>query len=514
MSNFHSSVSRREFMQGLGIGAAGIGVARLTAPVFHDLDEMMSSKDATGKRPWFVKTRDFKNPTVEVDFSMMNGSFDQRLEAHHTHTHALYIGYQAMAALTALDKRNKEELAAMQANQPGYQHATYALNAANPGSSTTAWAGTLKVKSPAELGVPVWQGSPEENSKLLRAAFRLWGASQIGITAIDSDIKKAFFSYMKTASENYLGDSPAWPPPLTVSRKFLWTDQDKGYEDSTTTALPGNKQMYMVGIVTPMSKELWRRSPSLFKNIANGTRSLRNTPLHQGPQGFLQGLGYMGYTHMNDGSDPIASNAATILGGCTEIARQDNFCFTPEDGSAVGLFVFFTDIPLAPDKPIDAGMFKFCATCGKCAEFCPSNSISKAKEPQWEVPLRNNTSFDWAKVDPTSTYMKQPRVYHFAGKKQYFCDGDTCHLWYAYTAGGCGICYGTCSFNVNTDALVHSLSKPLIANTSVFNHFLYSISKNFGYGVMPADEMESWWDLSLPALGSDTSVEAWSGGYK
>jgi len=481
-------------MKGLGLAGAGVGAASLTSPAFHDLDELLSSP-SYNKRPWWVKSREIGNPTTDIDWSMMDGSFDQRLEAHHIHTHALYIGFDEMEALESQNKRANEELANMKANVPGYSHPTYALDKASPGGPTKTWTGSKKVKSPEELGVPRWQGSPEENSKLLHAATRLWGASQIGISTVDSNSKKMHFKYLKTGSEGLLGRE--WPPPLTVSKEFKWVNEDVGYENTTSITLPGNKQMYLIGIVTPMSKELWRRSPSIFKNIANGTRGLRNGPLAQGPHAFLYGLGYHYYTHMSDGNDPISSPAACIMGGAAEMARQDNFCFTPEDGSCVGTFAAWTDIPLAPEAPIDAGMFKFCATCGKCAEFCPSNSISREKEPTWEIPLSRG----------------KERVYHFPGKKAYWCDGDTCHLYYAYNAGGCGICYGTCSFNVDTSAMIHKLSKGMISTVPLFNGFLFNISKSFGYGVVPPEEMESWWDLSLPSLGSDTSIEAWDIGY-
>jgi hypothetical protein len=35
MSKFHSTVSRRTFMKGLGLAGAGLGTAAATAPVFH-----------------------------------------------------------------------------------------------------------------------------------------------------------------------------------------------------------------------------------------------------------------------------------------------------------------------------------------------------------------------------------------------------------------------------------------------------------------------------------------------
>src|SRR5271169_6697270 len=69
MSKFHSTVSRRDFMKGLGL--AGIGGAALVAPVFHDLDEVMSSDEANSNRPWWIKERDIENPTTGIDWSVM-----------------------------------------------------------------------------------------------------------------------------------------------------------------------------------------------------------------------------------------------------------------------------------------------------------------------------------------------------------------------------------------------------------------------------------------------------------
>jgi reductive dehalogenase len=38
--------------------------------------------------------------------------------------------------------------------------------------------------------------------------------------------------------------------------------------------------------------------------------------------------------------------------------------------------VVTTDLPLAPDKPIDVGIQDFCSKCKKCARECPSGAIS------------------------------------------------------------------------------------------------------------------------------------------
>ncbi len=47
MSKFHSTVSRRNFMKGLGLAGAGLGAAAAATPVFHDIDEITSSKGSS-----------------------------------------------------------------------------------------------------------------------------------------------------------------------------------------------------------------------------------------------------------------------------------------------------------------------------------------------------------------------------------------------------------------------------------------------------------------------------------
>ena len=98
MSNkFHSVVSRRDFMKSLGLAGAGIGAAAATAPVFHDLDEVMSSSYANASRPWWVKNREFMDPTAEVDWSIMK-RYDRRNNAQNRNVEDLFYGQRMMDA--------------------------------------------------------------------------------------------------------------------------------------------------------------------------------------------------------------------------------------------------------------------------------------------------------------------------------------------------------------------------------------------------------------------------------
>ena len=100
MQKFHSTVSRRDFMKFMGITAAGLGAAGLVAPVFHDLDEMAASTKGTQRRPWYVKEREFYNPTTEIDWSVMKRR-DPSNTGQQTEMWAKYYGQARADAASA-----------------------------------------------------------------------------------------------------------------------------------------------------------------------------------------------------------------------------------------------------------------------------------------------------------------------------------------------------------------------------------------------------------------------------
>ena len=61
MSIFHSTVTRRDFMKGIGLTGAALGAAGMVAPVYHDMDEVLASETSWWKRPWYIKEREHDN---------------------------------------------------------------------------------------------------------------------------------------------------------------------------------------------------------------------------------------------------------------------------------------------------------------------------------------------------------------------------------------------------------------------------------------------------------------------
>ena len=77
--------------------------------------------------------------------------------------------------------------------------------------------------------------------------------------------------------------------------------------------------------------------------------------------------------------DQLADAGATRLSLTFELSRA-NIVLNPFLGLRYKASVVTTDLPLEPDKPVDFGLQDFCDKCMKCADLCPSRSISSGEK--------------------------------------------------------------------------------------------------------------------------------------
>jgi len=95
----------------------------------------------------------------------------------------------------------------------------------------------------------------------------------------------------------------------------------------------------------------------------------------------------------------------------------------------------------------------------------------------------------------------------------------TCQLWVKGLGGteiggvGCRRCWGHCVFNSANSAGIHDFVRATAATTGIFNSFFASMHKTFGYGLKEGEEIEEWWEMSLPAYGFDSTKFAKHMGY-
>ncbi len=432
---FHSTVSRRDFMKSLGLAGTGIGVAALTAPTFHDLDELVSTDMANPKKPWFIKERELENPTMEVDWAQI-----KRFTSTHSalSNNTLYdVNYTNVLA-GAIENRKKWMLD----NSPGCTLKDNALNSSVglPEGSTTPW--VPSVKTPEILGVPRYEGTPEENARMMRSALRFFGAALVGYVPLTANTKN-----------------------LIYSNGYTFEDTPNGYLDTKKGKVIPNSGMTVIPIssLTPVTSLM--TAPSILGHAGNNLQNrLRDQAVSSGSR-FLAALGYDG---LCSGIGPAPAFSSLAGGG--EIARTGGGLISASYGIGLGTSMLTTNFPLEPTRPIDAGIAKFCCSCANCADVCPSSSIPTDPEPTWELP-----EYVYSKIPGNSAQFSIP------GKKAFWFNASTCTS-YSMSISRCLACVSSCVFTKMNGSNIHEIIKTIIANTPAFDRFFASMDQIFGYG--------------------------------
>ena len=352
------------------------------------------------------------------------------------------------------------------------------------GRVTEFFAGAKKVKTPEAKGVTKWQGTPEENIRLLRTAFRFFGVSDVGAVDVTNNTRKLVF----TRSRQTSGFKGGW-------RWNKWADIDEAFEEKIpegSKAYIPNKCSQMIVWTVLQPREGTIRYGTLSNAAAS--RAYQQISVIEGQmQDFLRGIGYQG---LQGGTGAIGpSNAWGLLAGVGEMGRAYHVVTSPEFGNNLrGMNRMLTDLPLAPTNPVDAGLMRFCYTCFKCADSCPSDSLNRAKEPSWEqpdAPFAMNPALE-EHYDMLKNYKNWP--WNVKGIKAWWLDVPTCVM--------CRNCMGSCPFSKMHDSSIHELVGAIAATTPIFNGFFRQMDDFFGYGLKDPEE---FWKLDLPTYGIDTT---------
>lgn len=87
-------------------------------------------------------------------------------------------------------------------------------------------------------------------------------------------------------------------------------------------------------------------------------------------EGYIRELGYSAFR------GKVNPQGAALAAGIGELGRN-GLIISKDFGARIHLNdAIMTDLPLVTDGPIDIGVDDFCKVCRKCAETCPTNSIS------------------------------------------------------------------------------------------------------------------------------------------
>lgn len=429
---------------------------------YRDLDEIKSSPAAERKLPWWI--REVDKPTVDINWSQMKrfdcsnimllAGFAQALG----HENAMKLGGRAIETST----KNILE------NEPGFSLREKALVAAGwltslltaehaflgPGLNVPFTMAGI----PDDLKYPRYEGTPEDNTRMIRAAAKLFGAASVGVVELDENTRKLIYSF------------DGWD-----NRKWEFEDVDKAYETKKKKVLPYKAQWVIVYTIR-MSLPSLARAPTALSTAASSIAYSEGTSVQLRLQQFINRLGYQCLADGNMGTSGNSPGFG-VLAGLGELSRL-NRMISPRWGPLVRIFKVITDLPLAPTKPIDAGIFRFCRDCKKCAEFCPSNALSMETEPSWEV------QGPWNNPGVKSYYEKAPNCFS---------------QWLKIGGHDCGICLASCPLSKQDTSFIriHDFVRQVISTTPTFNRMITKLYTDPGYG----KDAEAWWKLDLPPHG-------------
>lgn len=291
-----------------------------------------------------------------------------------------------------------------------------------------------------------WEGTPEENNKIVKKAAQMWGPGETGVAEVN---EQWFYSHEANGT------------PIIFSDKH-----DKPVQTKEAWYIPKTMKSLIV-MVIPMYEPVRKYVPSALAGGAVGTGYSLMAEKASKMAEFLRGLGYNAIPMGNEIglSVPMAIDA-----GLGELGRH-GLLVNPKWGSWIRISKVLTDMPIAPDKPIDFGVAEFCRTCMKCAENCPSESISFDKDPSYEIKCPSNNP----------------------GMKKWYVDTWSCLTFWTENGAGCTNCQGICPYN-KPHTWIHDVVKGISAKTTVFNSTFAALDDILGYGgTVDENNPEEWW---------------------
>jgi len=457
-------LTRRQFLKELGLAGAGVALAPVET-VTPSADYINAAADELAppvplSRPSWAKPAD--KPTVEIDWDVM-----QRFDERNTCRSGL-VKYVGQAKIDEWNKIQQDNLTKwLKENKPGYSLRDVALQAASGvGAVTQSFLGPEKVTTPEDRGVPKWTGSPEEANSVVTAALRHLGAATVGVVELDpKTTEKLIYAYDPDGKE------------------LVFADVDQPSEDEKRRVIP-RKARWVIVYTVQMSEETLKRAPTILGSQTTNLTYTRNRNIQLRLQTFLRSLGYLALGEASTNALGIAP-ALGVMAGLGELSRL-NRLITPEYGPMVRVFKMITDLPMAPTKPINGGIMRFCKTCMKCAEACPSGALSRESEPTWQTrgPWNN------------------------PGHKAFFEDSTKCRWGWAMAGTNCGRCFAACPYGGKGIALVHEFAANVESSTAAMNPFFKKMHDlMFGKlepGFQPIKDPGKWWALDLPEYGINT----------
>lgn len=268
---------------------------------------------------------------------------------------------------------------------------------------------------------------PTAMSRFVKQWAKKLGAVSVGITEL-----RPYHLY------SHIGRGQRYGEPVQLSHKFA------------------------VALTVEMDKLLLDRAPTGPTVMESAQQYLNSGAIAVQLAEFARHLGYPARAHI-DGSYRLICPLVARDAGLGEIGRM-GLLMTPELGPRVRIAVVTTDLPLKPDiRERELSMIDFCTRCKKCADACPSRSISF--EDQIEI----------------------------GGIKRWRIDSESCFTYWCTVGTDCGRCMSVCPYS-HPNNLMHNIVRAGIRRSGPFRRLALTLD-DFFYGREPATlDAPNWLD--------------------
>jgi ferredoxin len=267
---------------------------------------------------------------------------------------------------------------------------------------------------------------PEEMTLFLKSLTEFYGACQVGVAELQP---YHLYSHIGRGNETY-------GAPINTTHRFA------------------------LAFAVEMEFQMSATSPNPQITVETGKQYVEAARVAVQVAAALRNLGYPARAHI-DGNYRVIAPLVARDAGLGEIGRM-GLLMTPNLGPRVRLGVVTTEAELVPDgRRMDSAVIDFCNICKKCAENCPSRSISFDERQEIDGALR------WK------------------------IDSESCFHYWSIIGTDCGRCMAVCPYS-HPDNLAHNLIRWGIARSGAFRRGALWLDDLF-YGVRPTSHPSPEW---------------------
>ncbi|AII58462.1 dehalogenase [Dehalococcoides mccartyi CG1] len=399
--------------------------------IYRDLDELKSSDLASEKLPWWITHKEFWDFTTEIDWSIQK-PFMHTPQNYYQHLTPEQITQYNSHITTVMEWKKTSKV-------PGFTHRDYAMKRGaditsllpnlagidENGKSVLYWTGSPKLMdttpTPEDMGCPKYEGTPEENLRMIKAFLKICGASKVRAVPIDAKFKSV---------------QPKFYAPNVP---LVYESVDKPYSTENKRVIP-QKMQWAIVFSTQGGNNLTAQGNNWIGSLGAAIYS-------GGPSDFIQiqaqrFLKILGYNSIVSGISYNLQSwpAMGVASGMGELGRIQ-ISISPFLNCDRAIRCIITDLPVSLSQPIDAGITRFCIKCGICANICPVSAINSNPEPSWDI---------WSS-DPSNPNLK-PELFNNPGKKTWYLGHHLCSIFGRDANDSkCGLCMINCPFHKNNN---------------------------------------------------------------